>query len=109
MYYSTPPMSAADKRLDVEEDNEGTSIQDQDLVETSDGALILDNLEPEDTASTQPRRRSRAISNSDESDDPDVDVQGSAAAPLPIAPLRTAPPLPKRPRTNFGFDLDVSS
>ena len=109
MYYSTPPMSAADKRPDVEDDNEGTSIQDQDLVDTSDGALVLDNLEPEDTASSEPRKRSRAISDSDESDDPDVDVQGSAATLLPVAPLRTAPPLPKCPRRNFGFDLDVSS
>ena len=110
MYTSMPPMSAADKRPDVEEDDEGTSIQDQDLVETSDGELILDDLEPEDTASTQPRKRSRAISDSDESDDPAVDVQGLAATPLPVAPLRAAPPPPpKRPRTNFDYDLNLDS
>ena len=56
-----PPMSAADKRLDVEEDDEGTSVQDQDLVETSEGELNLDDVETEETESTQPRKRSRAI------------------------------------------------
>ena len=69
----------------------------------------MDNLEPEDTTSSEPRKRPRVISDSDESDDPAVDVQGSAAAPLPIAPIRTAPPLPKRQRRGFGFDLEVSS
>ena len=102
-------MSVADEGPDVEEDDEGTSVQDQDLVETSEGELNLDDMEPEDSESTQPRKRSRAISDSDESDDPAIDVQGSAAAPPPVAPLRGAPPPAKRPRTNFGFDLDVSS
>ena len=109
MYTSMPPMSAADKRPDVDEYDEGTSVQDQDLVETSEGALNLDDVETEETESTKPRKRPRAISDSDESDDPVVDEQGSAAAPLPVAPLRAAPPPAKCPRANFDFDLDVSS
>ena len=44
-----PPMSAADEGPDVEEDDVGTSVQDQDLVETSEGELNLDGVEPEDT------------------------------------------------------------
>ena len=109
MYYSQPPMSATGKGPEVEEDNDDTSIQDHDLVEASKGALVLDNLEPEDTASSEPRKRPRVISDSDEADDPAVVVQGSTAAPLPVAPLRIAPPLPKRQRRGFDFDLDVSS
>ena len=109
MYHSNPPMSATDKVPEVEEDNDGTSIQDHDLVDASEGALVLDNLEPEDTASSEPRKRPRVISDSDESDDPAVDVQGSADAPLPVAPIRAAPPPPKRQRRGFGFDLDVYS
>ena len=109
MYYSDPPMFVANKGPEVEEDNDDTSIQDHDLVDASEGALVLDNLEPEDTASSEPRKHPRVISDSKESDDPAVDVQGSVAAPLPVTPIRTAPPLPKRPRRGFGFDLEVSS
>ena len=108
MYRSLPPMSATDKAPEVEE-NDDTSIQDHDLVEASEGPLVLDNLEPKDTASSEPRKRSRVISDDDEADDPAVAVQGSDAAPLPVAPLRISPPLPKRQRRGFGFDLEVSS
>ena len=40
MYVSMPPMSADDKGPDVDEDDEeveGASVKDQDLVETSEG------------------------------------------------------------------------
>ena len=109
MYYLEPPMSATDKGPEVEEDNDDTSIQDHDLVDASERALVLDNLEPEDTASSEPRKRLRVILDSDEADDPAVDVQGSDAAPLPVAPLRIAPPAPKRQTRGFGFDLPDSS
>ena len=112
MYMSMPPMSADDKGPDVDEDDEeleGASVQDQDLVETSKGEQDLEDLDTEETESTQPRKRPRAISDSDESDDPAVDVQGSTAAPLPVAPLRAAPPPPKRSKPNFDFELDLDS
>ena len=109
MYHSDPPMTAMDKVPEVEEDHDGTSIQDHELGDASEGALVLDNLEPEDTASSEPRKRPRVISDSDESYDPAVDVQGSAAAPLPVVPIRTAPPPLKRQRRGFGFNLDMFS
>ena len=108
MYHSYPPMSATDKAPDIEEDDD-TSIHDHDLVDASEAPLVLDNLEPDESTSSEPRKRSRVISDDDEADDPAVAVQGSDAAPLPVAPLRIAPPLPKRQRRGFGFDLDVSS
>ena len=108
MYHSHPPMSATDKVPEFEEDDD-TSVQDNDLIGASEEPLVLDNLEPDDSASSESRKRSRVISDDDEADDPAVTVQGSDAAPLPVAPLSIAPPAPKRQRRGFGFDLPDSS
>ena len=113
MYVSMPPMSADDKGPDVDEDDEeveGASVQDQDLVETSEGEQDPEDEDTEKTDIIQRRKRLWAILDSDESADPAVDVQGSAVAPLLIAPLRAAPPPPpKRPKTNFDYDFYLYS
>ena len=112
MYVSMPPMSADSKGAAVDEEDEeveGTSVLDQDVVDTSEEE---EETEEEDTEETEviPRgKRPRVVSDSDESDDPAVDVQGNAAAPIPVAPLRAAPPAPKRPKTDFTYALNLSS
>ena len=73
MYHSYPPMSATDKVPEIEEDDD-TSIQDNDLIGASEEPLVLDNLEPDDSASSESRKRSRVISDDDEADDPAVAV-----------------------------------
>ena len=112
MYVSMTPMSADYKGPAVDEKDEeveGASVLDQDVVDTSEGE---EETEEEDTEETEviPRgKRPRVFSDSDESNDPAVDVQGTAAAPILVAPLRAAPPAPKRPKTDFAYALNLSS